>query len=129
MFSADTIDHLRDAVRDVRDRYGPPPEDVVRLIDCARLRLAAAPLRISAMRFSPGEGVFVTTEDANEIPEALSGYASRIAVLDRKTAFIRVEPHQQKPNQLIAMLLRVFNAGKPDDGLWELASAAASATR
>ncbi|MGE0431126.1 MAG: transcription-repair coupling factor [Planctomycetota bacterium] len=113
LFGATTVESLHAAVRDIRDRYGPAPEQAVRLIHAARLRLAAAPLAVREMRLRAGDGVFLTVENAAKVERAMAAWAWRIRVVDAHTMLVRAEGHEQTPDALLALLLKVF--GVPDD--------------
>lgn len=54
MYTAGSIQELRRVISEIRDRFGPIPEETIRLSDGVRLRLAA--MRTGAVRVSLREG-------------------------------------------------------------------------
>ncbi len=106
---------------DLTDVYGPPPEDVKRLIEIGGLRIAADRLGIRTIVAQPPSDPFAQpwnvtgglaftfkTDPGKKAKSLFSGVQAEIRVPDPKTIALRLRPSYFEPQTLVSFLRKVL---------------------
>jgi transcription-repair coupling factor (superfamily II helicase) len=110
------LDRLEDFIKELRDRYGPPPAPAEWLLRLAELRLLAAHWRIGTVHLEKAaeEGaptdVVLGYRNTKRIKELAERSRGRLVVVDEKSAYFRLRPAEMEPMALykaVKGLLRV----------------------
>jgi transcription-repair coupling factor (superfamily II helicase) len=95
---------LGDFRRELRDRYGPVPEPAEWLLRAAEVRLLAARWQIVNVH-RVGKDLVLTYKSARLIKKLAARADERLRVVDERSAYYRLEPHDDDPLKLYAVLL------------------------
>lgn len=110
---------LQRVERDLGSAYGQPPRQVERLLELARVRLAASAIGIRSVTIR-GPDVVFRTPHPHEVTSRLNGAAGTVRVpatgLDGDVAEVYFRPPGPylEPDTLLAVLARRFTPGKED---------------
>lgn len=112
---AEVSDHeqLEEFREELRDRFGPPPQEADRLLRCKDLALYALHWNLSAVRPEPrrdGQGPFVVLEysDADLLQKLIDGSSREIRVVDSSEACVVVDEEETSGEALLALLKSVL---------------------
>jgi transcription-repair coupling factor (superfamily II helicase) len=101
---------LDDFVVELNDRFGPPPENVGRLVSLSRLRIAAHRWGINAIRLEDNYVVFHYTS-AVLAKELAAGSGGALRVVDARSAYL---PLGGKVPAADEVILRIKSLLRPD---------------
>lgn len=105
---AESYNELKDFRTELRDRFGPLPQQVARLVELAELRLVAAIWQITGIRLDGSSLVFYYTD--RQRAEQLSRRQPRLRVVDERSIYLKLPPVAGDDRRLLALvksLLRV----------------------
>ncbi|MFP6601340.1 MAG: transcription-repair coupling factor [Pirellulaceae bacterium] len=98
------IDDLRE---ELRDRFGPLPETVDRLLLLARLRLEAAVWNIS-MIFREEDFLVFKCRDQQRLEQLVALNPGRLRLVDAQTAYCPIPPEETSWNKIVELLKLVL---------------------
>ncbi|MFM8579526.1 MAG: transcription-repair coupling factor [Planctomycetaceae bacterium] len=111
-----------DIATEIMDRFGPPPREVVRLLDLARLRCQASELGIDALTRDQSidrhDGLILIAHHEPRRIERLRQAAARagriVRVVDERTAVVPIEADTMAdPDSLLASMRSLLRTGQP----------------
>ncbi len=97
------LDRLDDFRKELRDRYGPPPEPAEWLLRLAELRLLASHWRIGTVHLEKASETGAPTDvvlgyrNPKRIKELAERGRGRLIVVDEKSAYFRLRPAEMEP--------------------------------
>ena len=100
--AATTFKDLEDFAAELRDRFGPIPEPVQRMLQLAELKLEAAIWQIAEIYLEPPHLVFRFT-DESRIRQLIKagGKANRLRVVDEEHAYLKLQQPLLESNGLL----------------------------
>ncbi len=106
------VDELQQLRAELEDRFGPPPDSVLRLLELAELRIDAAVWQISAIFVEDPYLVFRYGHQPRvEQLARMSG--GRLRVVDDKSAYLHAGQQLANPGQLLELLKSVLRPNCP----------------
>ena len=99
---------LDDFRQELRDRYGPYPEPVEWLLRTTEIRLLCVRWQVSSIHRDGPDLVF-TYRNADLAKQLAAQSWGRVKVVDAKSAYLRLKPEEEAPEQMYRMLLGVLN--------------------
>jgi len=101
--TARTKEDLHSLVEEMRDRFGPPPESAVRLMEVAEVRLASQRLGVRKIQMADG-ALMLRVRNFAELQQTLKPLEGRVRVVDDKSVHIRLKPDEDSPQGGLALL-------------------------
>jgi transcription-repair coupling factor (superfamily II helicase) len=105
------VERLMDFREELRDRFGPLPENAEWLLRFAEIRLLAARWQIAAIHLEPpmAEGhkpvdVVLTYRQERKMRQLAARSGGRLRIIDAATAYYRLDGRERKPLALFACL-------------------------
>jgi transcription-repair coupling factor (superfamily II helicase) len=97
---AKTLDDFR---RELRDRYGPPPDPAEWLLRTTEIRLACVRWQIAGVHRDGKDLVF--SYKNRPLAEQLAKQSrGRVKVVDEKSAYLRLQPEEDEPGGMYELL-------------------------
>jgi transcription-repair coupling factor (superfamily II helicase) len=109
---APSEEDLRTAVEEVRDRFGPLPEEAELLVTVARVRLLAAELRVDHIVRPERDRVLLRPRDMRRLLERLSPVADRVRVVDDHTVHLLLSDRRLTGEDLLDDIRRALGGTK-----------------
>ena len=106
-------EQLQGVREELRDRFGPLPEEVERLLELRQLALQAAAWGVEAIRLEPrreGQGPFVVLDygDAERIRLLASRSPRTLRIVDQQQACLVLEPDETDGELLLGLVKSVL---------------------
>jgi transcription-repair coupling factor (superfamily II helicase) len=101
-----SFEELTDVVAEIRDRFGPPPAEVERLITLRELQLLAWGWGIDGIRLEERFAVFAYN-DPQKIHDLAARIGSDLRIVDRRNAYLVID-RKWNGEQLVAHLLSML---------------------
>ncbi len=98
------IDRLGEELRDL---FGPIPEQVTLTLELARLRLLAGRFAIKRIIVQKPDVIFTFDEEANAT-NLFARWPGTVRIPDPRTVHLRLEKHDFEPNSLLGLLRKVL---------------------
>ena len=99
---------LEDFRRELRDRYGPPPEAAEWLLRATEVRLACVRWQVAAVHRDGRDLVFSYRSRA-KADQVAKYSAGRLKVVDEKSLYLRLRPEEDAPGPMYELLMRVLS--------------------
>ncbi|OWK46540.1 transcription-repair coupling factor [Fimbriiglobus ruber] len=101
---------LEDFRRELRDRYGPPPEPAEWLLRATEIRLLCVRWQVSGVHRDGRDLVFSyrSRDKADQLAKVSGG---RLKVVDEKSLYLRLKPEEDPPEAAYRLLKMVLNPG------------------
>jgi len=109
---AGSIEDLRQIETELRDVYGPLPEEVGLMLEMAGLRILAAKRRIKSIVKSGQNLIFSFSGDGNGWTKLFSNIQGKITVQDTKTVYLRLPATYFEPPTLLSVLRKILSGDK-----------------
>jgi len=106
---AATLDELRAVGEEMADRFGAPPEPVVKLLARHELRIGLEPYKVTSIARRKGY-LLVRFLDAGKLRERFAPLGKQVRVIDETTAHVLLPPDVAEPTAIVAWLRRTFGA-------------------
>jgi transcription-repair coupling factor (superfamily II helicase) len=100
-------DRLEDFRRELRDRFGAPPEPVEWLLRLAELRLLAARWQVATVHLE-NRDVVLGYRNPRKVEKLAARSGGRLRVVDKASAYLRLEPAEAEPAALYTLLKEVL---------------------
>src|SRR5262245_56119542 len=116
------FDRLAEFRDELVDRYGPLPEAAEWLLRLAEVRLLAARWQVAVIRLEKVSGEFGMTDLVLEYKSArlakrlAERSGGRLRVVDRASAFCRLAPAEEEPQNLFPLLRQLLRPDAAADG-------------
>jgi transcription-repair coupling factor (superfamily II helicase) len=107
--SAENIEALDSLADELRDRYGPIPEEVRSMFALRSLRLAAVMAGVTGIR-RQDQVVILLYQDRQLLQAALYGYRLRLRFIDDETAHLLPDDPEASDREMLDFLLEAFSA-------------------
>ena len=115
--SAQSADELRDLTGELKDVYGPLPDELKELIELAELRIAAAKLKIKSITASGQNLIFSFAENALlRYKHIFANVAAEPRIVDKNTVYLHLPKNYFEPKTLISILRKILNSGSMKEG-------------
>ena len=98
------IDQLN---RELRDLFGPAPEQVTLTLELARIRLLASRWNIQSIIVQKPDVIFTFADGANAT-DLFARYPGTVRIPDPRTVHLRLEKNYFEPPTLLALLRKLF---------------------
>jgi len=102
-----SVKKLADFRQELRDRFGPIPDEAEWMLKLAELRLLAARWQIASVHRNGPDLVFAY-RSANLAKKVADRSGGRLKVIDEKNIYLRLGPGEDEPNILYALLRQVL---------------------
>ena len=111
--AAPDLDTLREVGDELRDRFGPLPEEALRLLDLKRVSLWANQWGIEGIRIEPrrdGQGPFVVLEcgEAERLRPLVDNGTRTLRIVDSRQACVLIEPDETEGEVLLGVVKEVL---------------------
>ena len=102
-------EELEDITDELKDMFGPLPEEVVVLMELAKIRIAAGQAGIKAINTTGQNLVFTFTEQTAESNRRLfEKIKGKIRIADNKTIYLQLAKAYFEPQTLVNILRKIF---------------------
>ncbi len=107
-----TLDLLNELTQELRDRYGPIPEPVEKMIQIRELQILAVRWQIDDIHLEPGYVVF-GYRNPKKIAKLSRLSATPLRIVDDREACLVLPPRPPEPDELLKLLKSVFESELP----------------
>jgi transcription-repair coupling factor (superfamily II helicase) len=103
---------------ELKDVYGPIPDEVKLLLDLAELRIKASRYNIKSIVASGEDLIFTFSKEADPPSKSFfSNVSGKVRISDMRTVYLRLSKNYFEPRTLITILRKLFG-GKNNDYKW-----------
>ncbi len=106
-----SADDLQKLSEELKDRYGPSPAEVAKLLDVTEIRIAATKWGIKSI-FVQDNDVIFTFEDDKCVNDIFARAPGKISIPDPKTVYMRLEDRYFEQSTFLAVLRRLLRTKK-----------------
>jgi len=107
-----TLDLLKELTQELRDRYGPIPEPVEKMIQIRELQILAVRWQIDDIHLEPGYVVF-GYRNPKKIAKLSRLSSTPLRIVDDREACLVLPPRPPEPDELLKLLKNVFESELP----------------
>jgi transcription-repair coupling factor (superfamily II helicase) len=105
-------DELDSLAEEMADRFGPPPQRVMNLIEEAKVRLAAQRAGIQKIQVADG-AITLQVKNFADVERALKPLKSRVRVVDVRTVHIVLKPSEKDGRAALELLKKCLHTRAP----------------
>jgi transcription-repair coupling factor (superfamily II helicase) len=108
MTRIDRFEQIKQLKNEFKDRFGPLPKPVIRLLKLARLRLLAAIWQINSIYLDDQGFLVIKYSDRQRIEELRAANGNKIRIADHETVYIKLKEGRIEPDRLIKSLKTIL---------------------
>ena len=101
------LDELAELANELRDRFGPPPPEALRLFESRELQLLAQTWQIDDIHLEDGDIVF-GYRNPGKMRNLAKRLEGRLRVVDGRSAYLRLQPAETAVDQMFQALKSVL---------------------
>ncbi|WP_437203921.1 transcription-repair coupling factor [Planctomicrobium sp. SH664] len=103
-----TLSELEEVVNEIRDRFGPLPEEAVRFISLKELELLAYRWRIDNIRLEEDRFAVLSYQDVQQIHDLAGRYGKDLRIVDKRNAYLVLPVKVKKGPELVDFIKSVL---------------------
>jgi len=103
-----TQSELQEVAEEIRDRFGPPPEEAIRFISLKQLELMAYAWGIDNIRLEEDRFAVLSYRDAQRIHDLAHRHGRDLRIVDRRNAYVLLPHKGMKGPELVEFLKSVL---------------------